>query len=357
MKIYRSTKCSLKFANARKLRVLRRIIEEYGRVVNFFIDEFWLDPPRLGELLKPIIDLPGTWLSYNMRVTAAREAVHLAVSTHKKGGRKPRHSGKSMRVRSKLAQLKEANPTSEFDAWLHLRSIGARIIFDLPIKFHEHYHKLAAKGTRCNSCILTASHAQFFFEIETGPKREKGVCIGVDTGIKKLAALSTGQKLGTDIESCVSRINRCQYGSKGQKRARRSLRQRMDEVAKEITSTGPRLVVVEDLKKLNQKTKLKRRLSRNMRRALGSWAYAYWLGRLQQACEWGCSTFRRVRPEYTSQMCSACGHTEKRNRKGEKFLCQSCGHTDDADINAARNILDRFLSGPYGARFKPSVIC
>ena len=126
----------------------------------------------------------------------------------------------------------------------------------------------------------------------------------------------------------------------------------MDEVAKEIATSDPRLIVVEDLRKLNQKTKLKRRLSKNMRRSIGSWAYAYWLDRLQQACEWGRSTFRRVCPSFTSQMCSTCGHVDQENRSGENFLCQSCGYTDDADINAARNILDRFLSGPYGARFK-----
>ncbi|HDQ15942.1 MAG TPA: hypothetical protein ENN45_02675 [Bacteroidetes bacterium] len=37
----------------------------------------------------------------------------------------------------------------------------------------------------------------------------------------------------------------------------------------------------------------------------------------------------------------------------EKFLCQKCGYTDNADINAARNILERFLTGQYGAGCKP----
>jgi len=46
-----------------------------------------------------------------------------------------------------------------------------------------------------------------------------------------------------------------------------------------------------------------------------------------------------VPAHYTSQKCSCCGHTERLNRKGEKFHCLSCNYTDHADVNAAKNIL------------------
>jgi putative transposase len=110
---------------------------------------------------------------------------------------------------------------------------------------------------------------------------------------------------------------------------------------------------VEKLSNLNHKTKLKRRLSKNMRRSLGNWNYRYWLTRLQMATESNRITFRSVRPEYTSQMCSKCGHIEGRNRNNEVFRCLKCGHSGNADINAAINILQRFLRGPYGASYKP----
>lgn len=41
----------------------------------------------------------------------------------------------------------------------------------------------------------------------------------------------------------------------------------------------------------------------------------------------------------TSRSCAECGHTERRNRRGAVFRCVACGHQDDADVNAARNIL------------------
>jgi putative transposase len=47
-----------------------------------------------------------------------------------------------------------------------------------------------------------------------------------------------------------------------------------------------------------------------------------------------------VPPQYTSQKCACCGHTEKANRTTQaKFECVACGHAENADINAARNIL------------------
>ena len=47
-----------------------------------------------------------------------------------------------------------------------------------------------------------------------------------------------------------------------------------------------------------------------------------------------------VPPQYTSQRCACCGHTARANRITQsKFECVACGHTENADINAARNIL------------------
>ncbi len=48
----------------------------------------------------------------------------------------------------------------------------------------------------------------------------------------------------------------------------------------------------------------------------------------------------KVPAAYTSQRCPECGHTEKDNRKTQaEFVCQACGHRDNADYNAALNIL------------------
>ena len=47
-----------------------------------------------------------------------------------------------------------------------------------------------------------------------------------------------------------------------------------------------------------------------------------------------------VNPAYTSMRCSKCGHAEQKNRKSQAlFCCLSCGYTDNADVNAAKNII------------------
>lgn len=51
-------------------------------------------------------------------------------------------------------------------------------------------------------------------------------------------------------------------------------------------------------------------------------------------------TMIQVNPAHTSQTCSNCGHCEKANRQTQSdFVCVKCHHTENADLNAAKNIL------------------
>jgi transposase len=47
----------------------------------------------------------------------------------------------------------------------------------------------------------------------------------------------------------------------------------------------------------------------------------------------------KIRPHFTSQCCSSCGHIAAGSRKSKAlFRCVACGYTDNADVNAAKNI-------------------
>jgi hypothetical protein len=73
---------------------------------------------------------------------------------------------------------------------------------------------------------------------------------------------------------------------------------------------------------------------------------------LEQKAERYGREIRVVNPAYTSQQCSCCGHIEKANRKTQAdFRCVQCGHTENADINAAKNIL------AAGQVARPSASC
>jgi len=53
-----------------------------------------------------------------------------------------------------------------------------------------------------------------------------------------------------------------------------------------------------------------------------------------------------VNPAYTSQTCSACGCVNRENRPDQAtFCCIECGYSDNADVNAAKNILHLALNG------------
>ena len=187
----------------------------------------------------------------------------------------------------------------------------------------------------------------------TKEKRTGTKAIGIDTGINALAATSTNNQYGLDIKSHIERVKRCKHGSNGQKKARRALKQYIDETVKAIFMTeNPDLIVVEQLKNMGYKSKAKRLLAKSIRRSIGIWNWKYWLKRLQEHTELNRVSFRSVSPYKTSQACPRCGHTDRMNRNGEVFMCLNCGHVDNADNNAGVNILLRFIMGQYGAHYK-----
>lgn len=64
--------------------------------------------------------------------------------------------------------------------------------------------------------------------------------------------------------------------------------------------------------------------------------------KLDYKCNWYNTDLVRVDPKYTSQICSNCGSKSKGNRKTQsRFECKSCGYKENADVNAAKNILVR----------------
>ena len=47
----------------------------------------------------------------------------------------------------------------------------------------------------------------------------------------------------------------------------------------------------------------------------------------------------KIKPAFTSQRCSSCGHVDAKSRQSQaRFVCTACGFACNADVNAARNI-------------------
>jgi putative transposase len=199
---------------------------------------------------------------------------------------------------------------------------------------------------------------------------EIGSVIGGDLGSNKLLALSNGEQIANpQFEKRLKRTktirqrraSRKKRGSKNQKKAYQELarldqkivNQRTDyqwKVANQLVRLSD-VIVLEDLnikgmiKRCQPKQDEKGKYLKNGQSAKRA------LNRLIRDCAWGELKLKiqsvaekfgclvvEVNPKYTSQQCSVCGHTDKQNRKGEKFACTNCGQIGDADNQAAINI-------------------
>ena len=367
MKIIRSSKCSLKFTNQGKIEKIKVILEEYSKAVNYYIDLLKDWELKGGQFIEtPIINsFNHEWMTHRLKKNVCREAVGMLCSyqTKVKNGdtkaKPPHHYGKSMTLASTCVNISFTDRT-DFDIWLHIHSIGNKIIFNLPLKKHKHFNKWLERGKLNNTVIIYKDKIQFSFDIKIEKKKEIKKIVGLDTGINALVSLSDGSQLGLDIKDYIERVKRCKYGSKGQKKARRALKQRIDEVAKEVTDSYD-LIVIEDLKNITKNTKKRNKgkkftdrrfLSKNMRRSIGSWNVRYFQKRLILNCENKKVSYRTVKPYNTSITCPSCGLVDWRNRSGIEYLCSRCGYVANADNNAALNILERFITGLYGTRYK-----
>lgn len=109
------------------------------------------------------------------------------------------------------------------------------------------------------------------------------------------------------------------------------------------------LVVIEDLRICNMTASAKGTLAepgRNVRQKAGlnrAILDKGWYGfarALEHKARYNGSEIIEINPAFTSQRCSACGTVDGESRESQaRFACRSCGHTENADVNAAKNIL------------------
>jgi len=109
------------------------------------------------------------------------------------------------------------------------------------------------------------------------------------------------------------------------------------KVSKEIVKNFD-LIRIEKLEKKKMKEEAK---SRRLRRLISEVSWDSLVQKLKYKTERYGKVLEEINPAYSSQRCNICGYINRRNRKTqEKFECLKCGHKDNADCNAAKNILE-----------------
>jgi putative transposase len=177
--------------------------------------------------------------------------------------------------------------------------------------------------------------------------------LGVDLGIVNLATDSDGESFsGVHVERrrqwYADRRQALQkVGTRSAKRRLRQIagRQRRFQkdtnhgISKHLVAKAERTkraIVLEDLKGIRTRARVK---GRGQRARHSNWAFSQLRAFLSYKAQRVGVPLWFVDPAYTSQRCSACGHTERRNRKSQaEFCCVACDHQLPADYNAAINI-------------------
>jgi len=362
MKITRSVKCHYSWLTNKKKLELSSILKEYSEVVNWFIKEYESVIPEKTKyelILKEHIHKADTWLSARLVKNAFQEGYTIVQGTKEsckalnKSYSSPTHKLNTMTVSCTIATIDKNPSTKAFDLNVTLGSIGNKMKIHIPLKKHKQFIKWDSLGKLNSTVTVTDKYIQFSFEIDTGKKKTSGDLLGVDIGMNKLLATSDNNIYGDRTRSLIDKLRRKKRCSKAYYRCKEEIKEYLCKEVKNIPFNELRLLVCENLKGLKNKMKVKRRLTKNIRRVLTNWNYRFVLERIKALCEENRVSFRSVLPYYTSVTCSSCGHSEKRNRLNqESFYCVSCGYSDNADLNASKVILDRFLTGKYGSGFQ-----
>ncbi|MHC4644068.1 MAG: RNA-guided endonuclease InsQ/TnpB family protein [Planctomycetota bacterium] len=210
---------------------------------------------------------------------------------------------------------------------------------------------------------------QVELEIED-PVHPSTESVGIDLGVRKLAALSTGEfipaidfsKIDRKIKRAQKSLARKKKGSSNWMKQKEKLGKlmekkaniRKDHLHKSTTMLTNRFrdIFIEDLKVKNMTASAKGTIEEpgtnvaaksGLNRSILDQAFFEFRRQTGYKAEWKGGSVVPAPPHYTSQTCSRCEHVDKNNRKGESFRCLRCGFTEDADTNAAVNIRRRGL--------------
>ena len=200
-------------------------------------------------------------------------------------------------------------------------------------------------------------HVSFAVEVEAPCLPIRQGSVGVDLGVKVLAALSTGEKIPNpkrysarlrylrQQQRCLARRQKGSRRREKQRlrvaRAHARVRQQRQAAIHALTTRLVREFGIICLEDLNV-----RALSRGRSaRAIQDAAFSEIRRQLVYKCEWSGRVLESVDRWYpSSKSCSRCQHTLDELRLDEReWRCPKCGMLHDRDVNAARNVLAKSL--------------
>jgi putative transposase len=198
--------------------------------------------------------------------------------------------------------------------------------------------------------------------------------VGIDRGIARFATLSNGifypplnnfKKSAKKLATLQRRLDRKIKFSNNWRKQKANITKHHEKIANarhdmlhkistEI-SENQAVIVIEDLKIKNMSASAKGTTDRHgknvkqksgLNKAILDQGWGLFAEMLAYKQDWNGGLLIKVSPQYTSQECPRCHHTDKANRLTQaEFVCVSCDYENHADVVGAINIETRGLRG------------
>lgn len=234
---------------------------------------------------------------------------------------------------------------NHFDSFINIKlpyfnDKGTRALqINIPLNNHKHSNNLKSNGYVLRNNIQIKKINGFYYVNliwfkESPNKRTEGSSLGMDMGYNKLLCDNNGNKYNGNLSEIYNKISRKKQGSKAFKKSLLHRDNEINRICNKLPLDNVKTLVIEELNSVKTSKKY-------FNNKIQRWSYAKTIIKLDRISDEYGINMVKVSPAYTSQTCSACGHINKDNRKGEAFKCLVCSYECDADVNASINIHNR----------------
>lgn len=356
MKVVRTASVKLDL-DPQNFQILLNTIKLYTQSYNFVCSVGFENNITNGITLhKLTYNTTREYLPSQLSISSRAQATETLLSLSTKKRKNPSKSFKCPNSKQMSIRLDKNSHTIWFDKQIvSILSCEGRLRLPFTInpyfkQFINWKHSSAQLVLRNKKFLL---NVQFEKDVEDLPKT--GKYLGIDRGIRKLAVCSNNKfysggqvrrtcqkylKLRKKLQECGSRSAKrhlCRVSGK-EKRFKSDVNHQISKNIVSMLNPGD-TIVLESLSGIRNK-----RLRKKQRAEVNSWNYLQLEQYLTYKAMAKSVHIEHVDARYTSQRCSKCGHIARSNRKTQSgFRCTKCNFTLNADLNAARNIVVKYL--------------
>jgi len=273
--------------------------------------------------------------------------------------RKPSFKHINMALDSKVATItpRDVSKAMSFDYWIQLSTLNKGRPVMLPLNTNRYFESVRGKIKNFCQVNMTEDNNLVISLVKDVPEPvyiPETPRVALDLGLVTLFATNNGDLMGRRLfdvlqkyDALISKLsaNRQRQGLLVRTKKYRKLVSNLREFMKNeinrvinrlIVQYKPAEIIIERVSFQNTN------LSRRMNRLLSWFGKSYVTKKLNAIHEELGIQVTYVNRAYSSEVCSVCGYVDKANRKAQpRFKCRCCSTGIHADVNGARNHLNR----------------